>query len=353
MLMGRDQRSALAFFLVLFAYTGQVLGERVEVREKVRVSYEVPSTCPARAFYEARVQTRLSGAWLAPDGELARHLRVSAMTHGAMWYASLDFEDAEGRSVTRTVKGATCEEAVAAIALVTALAIEAPGSEIALSESHSPPSPNEPSTSLKSRATFARSPSGADEPLATGDDVAVHRPFSYEFGVSYLRTKGIGPGYANGAELFFGISPEPSVSLVRVGFSWFDSGNDTTDIPHVVARVRTVATRIQTCPFRLGLSRPFSLPLCAGAELGLLHVRGSGTAPELTKGRSAQVFWFVPSVSPRLRGEYGAFFLEAGPEFRLYLTQRQFSVRYADRLVQAFETPLGHIGFVGAVGTHF
>jgi hypothetical protein len=351
MLMGRGRGLMLAFFGAPFAFSGYLHGESVEVREKVRISYDVPSTCPVRAFYEARVQTRLQGDWLAPDGELARLLRVTAITHGAKWYASLDFEDAEGRAVTRTVKGATCEEAVAAIALVTALAIEAPGSEIALSESAPPPSSSEPSPAHP-RENLPSS-SRVEAPLNQGHDVAVPRPFSYEIGASFLRTKGVGPGYANGVELFFGISTEPSVSLARVGFSWFDSGVDTTEIPHVEARARTVALRFQSCPFRLDLGRPFSLPFCAGADLGLLHVRGSGSAPELTKGRSAQVFWFVPSLSPRLRGEYGAFFIEVGPEFRLYLTQRQFSVRYADRLVQAFETPLGQIGFVGAVGTHF
>jgi hypothetical protein len=275
----------------------------------------------------------------------------------------LDFDDDSGRGVTRTVKGATCEEAVAAIALVTALAIE---SQEIDSQPIGAQERNARLSSL-SKGVFGQSASRTTENTSNADGVASGlegfedsedpdgglRPLSFEVGLSYLRTQGVGPGYANGLDVFFGLSPNPSTSLVRFGFTWLDSGTDTTDLPRVRARAQAVAGRFQSCPFRMELFQRVSMPLCGSIEIGLLTVSGVGSAPELTKSRSDQVFWLVPSVSPRLRWDLRAFFVEAGPELRVFLTQRQFSVRYGDNLGQAFETPLGHVGLVGIAGLHF
>jgi hypothetical protein len=358
MLLGHGFPSTFILAGSLLAIPVNVCGEPNSAKERVRIRYDVPSACPAQSFFEGRVQTRLQGEWLASTSELARLLRVSAIPHGAMWYASLDFEDQTGRSVTRTVKGATCEEAVAAIALVTALAIESPGSEVSESRTGATESFVTGAT-VSAESAPGQTPAGpgqgklSDSTRGQSSQATVHRPFSYEIGGSYLRTKGIGPRYANGAELFFGFSPDPTNSLIRVGFSLFDSGEDPTDISRVDARVRTVATRVQSCPLRLDFGNPISLPVCGGVELGLLHVRGSGDVPALVKGQTDQVFWLVPSLSLRLRGDIRALFVEVGPELRLFLTQRQFSVRYGDSLVQAFETPWCSLGLVATAGLHF
>jgi hypothetical protein len=358
MSMGCRLYFCLAGVLTHFTCVKAVLGEPLLTNERVSVIYEVPSNCPSRTYFEGRVQSRVQRRWLATEGESARLLKVSAKYKEATWSASLDFSDVSGRVVTRTVKGATCEEAVAAIALVTALAIES--QEVGSQERNGGVSSQSEgvigqgasrSTENTSNVDFGTlGPVGSKESDDTNEGL---RPLSFEVGLSYLRTQGVGPGYANGLDVFFGLSPNPSTSLVRFGFTWLDSGTDTTDLPRVKARAQAVAGRVQSCPFRLELFQRVSMPLCGSIEVGLLNVSGVGSAPELTKSRSDQVFWLVPSLSPRLRWDVGAFFVEVGPEFRVFLTQRQFSVRYGDNLGQAFETPLGHVGLVGIAGLHF
>lgn len=310
-------------------------------RERVRVVYDVPAGCPSQSFFEGRVQSRVQGPWLAPPNEGARLLRVSVSQHGgATWRASLDFDDAEGQTVSRTVNATTCDEAVSVMALVTALALE---SQVW----------NRRAVASIPTTTSDVTASETNPPSSDPQDLNPPQALHYELALGYQRAYGIGAHVANGVVFYAGLSPNGSVSWLRVYIEAFDSGTDTTELPQVKARVRAYAARFESCPLMGRLAPAWSVPLCGGFEAGLLTVTGSGEAPQLTRGRSDQVPWAAVYASPRIRWAIGPLYLESGPELRFLLAQRRYAVNYSGKLETAFETSLVAVGLSLAAGLHF
>lgn len=324
---------------------------------RVSLSYDAPSGCPLRPYFEGRVAERIQGAWLAEPEVPAPSMRVSVVPTNGQWVASLNYQELDGREVTRKVRAAACEEAVSAIALILSLALEdqsLTAEEEALLAPRSAGPPPAPSAAHSPRC-LGKAPHGQSSCNAEASgtkDLASSRT-AYELGASFLYSSGVGPHLAHGAELYFGISPDPRVSWLRLGFSVFDSGVDTTLLPHVRARVRSVATRIQSCPIRVRVTPWLSMPFCAGLELGLLNVEGMGESPYLTASRRDQSFWLVPSLSPRLALNRGVAYLEFGPEARLFPVHRGYQINYGGRLQTAFETAWAGLGVVVTAGLHF
>jgi hypothetical protein len=93
--------------------------------EAVRLSYSAAAACPSGAEFESAVRARLRRGRVADAGELAREYRVVVTPHGTKHVARLSFVDPAGSAIVREVSADGCAEAVRAMALVTALAIDA------------------------------------------------------------------------------------------------------------------------------------------------------------------------------------------------------------------------------------
>ena len=94
-------------------------------REPIRLSYVAHAGCPAAKDFEASVLERTSRARPAGSREIAREYRIAVRLAEKKSVARLEFAEAGGGTVAREVTYDDCGEAVRAIALVTALAIDA------------------------------------------------------------------------------------------------------------------------------------------------------------------------------------------------------------------------------------
>lgn len=92
---------------------------------RVHVTYALGADCPPPAAFEAELDARLGPTWKAAPDELARDLVIDETDAGHIHVVRMEYEDEEWRTITRTVSAPTCDEALALIAVITAVAIEA------------------------------------------------------------------------------------------------------------------------------------------------------------------------------------------------------------------------------------
>ncbi|MBN1608289.1 MAG: hypothetical protein JW940_16785 [Polyangiaceae bacterium] len=95
--------------------------------EAFRLEYQAPPSCPTRAAFERQVVSRVEGAHHAAAGAMARRFTV-LLEQGAEsqeFRGEVRFLDRNQDLVTRELTANSCREVANAIALVTALAINA------------------------------------------------------------------------------------------------------------------------------------------------------------------------------------------------------------------------------------
>jgi len=87
----------------------------------LQVDYSAPDVCPTRAEFVAAILTREPLASVIDSNEAAIHLRVEVVSGGrsTLW---IDLENGSSR---RDVDGASCQDAVASMALIAAMVLEA------------------------------------------------------------------------------------------------------------------------------------------------------------------------------------------------------------------------------------
>lgn|GEM_PF-2216008 len=91
--------------------------------ESLRVELTAPASCPPRPTLFERVRAHTPRVREAAGGESSRALRVVVTSEGDRFVADLHLVE-EDEALERRVRGKTCEEVLAAVALITALAID-------------------------------------------------------------------------------------------------------------------------------------------------------------------------------------------------------------------------------------
>jgi hypothetical protein len=150
-----------------------------EPTEPIRVEYRAPASCPDADSFTARMRARTDRPRPAAAGEAARTFVVSITTTGPSFAGRLLIRDPDGAEGSRTVRGATCDEVVEALALFAALAVDPLAST---SPRPIPPAPRPTPRAVSSGAPEPRPPTrtpapgesrwvwsaGADAEIATG-----------------------------------------------------------------------------------------------------------------------------------------------------------------------------------------
>ncbi|MCK6532778.1 MAG: hypothetical protein L6Q84_07375 [Polyangiaceae bacterium] len=311
----------LALLLVLAAAVGWVGAARAD-DVSVRLEYEAPEGCPTAADFQREVETRLDRGRIAGSTDLARTYRVKVTQGDPGTMATLDFTDHDGARAVRDVTGATCSEAVSAIALVTALAIEA---RVAKDGAQAPaPSPPKPEPEAPPRPP---TPPPAPRPAPK----SVEPDFVFGFGASVGVEQGFAPKLAPavaavGEVLHHSHAARASLRYADTGPAHVDAG---------IAEFSLYALRISACPLRLMAGSRLALVPCAGLEAGL--VRAAGKASErIVEPKSAEELWLAGHALGRveLSPDPGlAFGLEGGVGFPF--TRHEFMLEKPDVVVHA------------------
>jgi hypothetical protein len=230
----------------------------------VRLEYHAPAGCPSDSELAAEVEKRLERAKLAGTAELARTYRITIEVEPGRSVAHLELTDADGQRATRELTAPTCQEAARAIALVTALAIEARVAEEAAAERRAP-SVAPPPAELPRAAT----PMPAPAPRPRTEEPARH---------VLVAGAGVEDGFApRAAPRVTALFEFPVAGLAtRAGVVWASTG--PVEIDGGSATFSLQVLRAQLCPWRWAPSSAFELGPCAGVDLGLLHAAGRRSA---------------------------------------------------------------------------
>jgi hypothetical protein len=234
-------------------------------KEPVRFEYRAPVECPAESEFARRVSERSRGGRLAVPGELARSFRVTLELDASGSVGRVEFVDAEGMSITRSVRGATCDEVASGIALVTALAIDArtdtselkPEPAANLSVGPAPPLPPVPLPLVPERV---------NPPTRSG----AH--FTAGIGGGYVGW--LGPGGGVGVDVFLAGSLSKRGPALRLsGIHVRSSGS----VGAREARFRAWGGRVDVCPLTAVSGLIFFQP-CGGVDFGALQAFGVKSA---------------------------------------------------------------------------
>jgi hypothetical protein len=333
--------------------------------DRIRILYEAPDDCPARAAMMQRVTQRVKIPWIADDTELARHIRVTIAPADSGFVARMEYVDSTLRQVVRVVNANDCDQAVSAIALVTALAIESqavhPGSpnpeaKAAASsvESAAQSTPRDDSRAAAARAKRRAHPTASPQPPAKPEEPPA---WVQEAGIRLGAASGFSPGLAMGAAAFWGVGRRP-LPMFRLTLSWYDNQVSTGDSNAPGAHFGLFAALPQFCWSQRPLdSVQFALGGCAGVETGLYKV--SGVSPKSTdeaasptiRLRSHSLLWASVLFSFPVRLDYHDMFFELAPELRVPLVTGEFQYQGPYRPV--YEIPHVALGLGFATGLTF
>jgi len=258
--------------------------------------YSAPRGCPTASEFQRAVRARLKSdteKWPTTTFE------VEVSRVGASSVAELVFLAADGTPVRRSVEGDGCAQAVDAIALITALAIDAWVEQRLREEAErnaEPPPPEKPADSAKPEtAPVVDEPARREPPRV---------PLAIETGIGFRSGSPHGPEVSFGGDAFVGIrSHAPWPLAARLGFAYESTGNvvvrdGTQRIGE--ARFDWTAAQLEACPIFFQLSDAALLDLCAQVQIGALFVStvaGSG----LQAMDSSPAFWASAEALGRLQ----------------------------------------------------
>lgn len=293
--------------------------------EPIHVVYRVPADCPDESRFLGEVRGRTRRVRIAPMNLPARLFAVTVTTNGNLRSGVLEIDGTDGTVTRREVSGSDCAAVIAALALMTSLAVdpyatsasspsddtpsvgqgadrtEAPS---AVEPRNGPPKPpgaadDRPHPDAPERADEATSP----EQPGTTVPARISAPWRWVAGAEGAAVAGLLPtvGLGGGA---FAETASPWLGAWAVSFriSAMAAEANATFSSGVAARLFWLVARVEGCPRRLRLASPVALGVClafdAGAVRssggGLLATEASDTHPWLAPGALARASWTLP-----------------------------------------------------------
>ena len=255
----------------------------------IRVTYGSPGDCPGPGDFTSQVLRRTARLRLArPDeaGVVPMKVTLALGRHG--YQGRLEVTRSDGRVLDREVDGETCEEVVAALALVTALAFDPHASSEPLA-----PLPEAAPTVGPAREPTSPPPAAASPRAAHRAPEATPRPRSPEPS-RWHAAFGIGLGIRSG------VTPDPIVvAPVLAGFdlalaepftlsllaSFERSQTDEIEVSRGHAAFRWTAAALEACPIAWARG-PVTAAPCLRIEGGVLEAEGSQIVPARSERRA-------------------------------------------------------------------
>ncbi|WP_437965590.1 hypothetical protein WMF04_39055 [Sorangium sp. So ce260] len=337
-------RSAAARLLMASAVlAGGAVARAQTTAGPLRIEYRAEAGCPTEADFRARVSARLRRALGEADAASAYVVTVEELDR--RFTGRLGVRAADGTASDRDVAGDTCDDVVAALAVVTALAIDAQATgapdtataSVAPASASAAPAPSPPAGSGRARPPVPPTPAGSPPAPAPATDAAPH----LTLGAQVLLGERLGaPSF--GARIF----AEPPVAAVGrgVGPLRFDAGLETaSDIPAAggSASLLLVALAADACPLGAALGALYLAP-CARFEGGLIAASRRGVAPARSEARG----WLAIALPVRARAPlWGPFVLDVEAGVRVPLLRDGLLVQGAD--VVARPPPLEGVAALG------
>lgn len=309
--------------------------------EKVRLAYVAPAECPDRAALLEGVRARIGAEWEAPEGELARQIDVRVEARGGRFVATIEFLDADGQRVTRSVGGEQCANVVNGIALVTALAIESRVEE-ALDQS-------EPVAAAPVAPPPTAAPSPRPVPRPARRSTLRPEPWgAWRAGMRGSGVTGVGPELALGAGFF---------ANIEWGALCFGLAVDMVRSPRVERNGIPASYTLGSGRLEAGAgvwpAPSFGLEAAGFVELGSLSAETSQVFPRVSAPDRGSALFVAPGVVARALGVWGSAFAELELMSRAPLIRETFGVNVGGVRQPAYKVRPYSAGAALGVGVRF
>ncbi|MEP7050063.1 MAG: hypothetical protein ABJB12_06905 [Pseudomonadota bacterium] len=226
-----------------------------------RLEYWSEGRCPDASEFARQIQTRAPRLRPAVADEPALGFYAELVERAGSATGRLTARSADGREVTREVRGSTCDDVVTALALIAALAAD-PNQTV-----EAPPSAPLPAVR---RARHARRVEEADELPPVLPPPAPRWTFGVGGGLSFDSSIAPSPGYGLGVE-FDAEGPEGSPWRALFGLSAIRAAAPKTPTRAGYASFTYVAFRGTACPLRWPEATPLFLRPCVFLDAGVLE----------------------------------------------------------------------------------
>jgi hypothetical protein len=250
---------------------------------EIGLDYEAPSGCPDPSELERQIAERSSRIRVAKTGNSELDFGVQVE---AGWRARIAVKSGHGEPTVREVSGETCQEVVAAAALIVAVLADPdapPPSEV--ERPGAPPrapAPKPPPTTMAEREL------GHREPDAGG--------WRWAFGLQLTFESAPAPGTLVTPRPFVALERRPGAEVVRptARLSVARGSSGSIETKSGSAELTWTTARADACA-ALGGDRSLWAEPCAALELGSLRGRGFSTEDP----GDETLFWLAPGALAR------------------------------------------------------
>jgi hypothetical protein len=259
--------------------------------EVVRLEYHAPPACDDEAQFFAQARARAPQMRLARPDERARVFIVEIEQHATLTSAKLTVRDPDGQTTVRNVETKDCSEAVNALALITALAVNPRASA----------EPKETPVPSVDNIPLVPGPAPPASTHAAPAHALGPSPWTWRAGMAGFGVGAIAPDPLFGARVSaemvhltsHGMAPSFRVSLGYATHSGFVVEGGTAHFAYAGANA-------EMCPLRLPPAGNLVFRPCVMADVGFVVARGSDTLnprsavrPWADIGTGARLAWML------------------------------------------------------------
>jgi hypothetical protein len=348
--MHRTDDRSVVLGLAMLAASSVTQGARAE--EPVRFEYHAPAECPGEEVFARQVAERSMHRQAAEKGEFARTFVVHVTAGAEGVQGRVDFVDPDGRAVFRMMQGATCEEVIAGIALVVALAIDArAASDPADQPTASAPTVAAPSQAAVPPRVVASSFPPPERPRGV-PTVEPPSPFVRDFAF------GLGSGYSSYEGPSGALMVEGSVgaSFAAVRFPARATARYTRSDVVTAGTQRAIfyglGGRLEGCPPVLGVAFFFAVP-CLGTEAGVLRAVAAPNPDLQNPGRPYRGYWNGVFIARLGAVVANRLVLEVAGTLAVPFVRHRFGFGEPPNEALAFQMPSIGAGASAGVGLRF
>jgi hypothetical protein len=313
----------------------------IAAADSLRFGYEAPAECPGAEAFAAAVRAQTKSATLTTEGEGTPGISVRIARKGSQLEGRLAIEEPGREASVREVTATTCEEVVSALALMTALAIDAEARPsgppaapptAAAATNDPPPKAQVPSPAPKKGQQQQRPPKPAPQtspaPQPTTPAVAPRErpstsPARWELGAHAGAFGALAPSLTWGAVSFLDRSTWSTTGAawsIRLGLALAES--PSVGLAEGSATFRWIVARASACPLAVAAG-PLTARPCIGLDAGTL--RGLGSGEQLQQPLEETRGWLAGTGLGRLQLHLGeGVYLEIEGGFTLPFLRDRF-----------------------------
>lgn len=311
-----------------------------------RLEYWSEGRCPDATEFARQIQTRAPRLRPAVADEPALGFYAELVERAGSATGRLTARTADGREVTREVRGTTCDDVVNALALIAALAADPNQTVEAPRSASSPPAPSTPPAPQRARPARHRQD---DELTTVLPPPPPHWAFGVGGGLSFDSSIAPSPGYGLGVE-FNAEGPEGSALRPLFALSAIRAAATKTPTRAGDASFTYLAFRGTACPVRWPEETPLFLRPCVFLDAGVLE--GSVSLGKNSQDQSKT--WFAAGAFVRveaLADEVLSFQLDGGVTAPLKHDSFDAGADQLGVVESAFRVPSS--GILGRIGLSY